>query len=65
MKCIRCKVTEGDSLCCSSHNALLCHRCYRRTHFVDICIEGCPDCAREGLDPMARPEPALSFGGAQ
>jgi hypothetical protein len=56
--CIRCKVTEARGLCCSSHNAPLCHRCYRRTHFVDVCIEGCQDCAREGLDPMTRPAPA-------
>jgi len=47
--CVRC-ATPASALCCSSHKALLCHRCYRQTHFVEICVEGCPDCAREGLD---------------
>jgi hypothetical protein len=30
---------------------MLCHACYRRTHFVEVCVAGCPNCAREGLDP--------------
>lgn len=49
--CVRCFTTPASALCCSSHNALLCHGCYRRTHFVEICTLGCTDCAREGLDP--------------
>ncbi len=53
-RCIRCKTTDADTLCCSSHQALLCHGCYRRTHFGEVCVEGCPACAREGL-PVALP----------
>lgn len=53
--CIRCKTTPADQLCCSSHNALLCHGCYRRTHFVEVCVAGCTACARENLP--------LIFGG--
>jgi hypothetical protein len=49
--CIQCKKTPSTGLCCSSHKAALCHRCYRRTHFVEICGSTCQDCAREGLDP--------------
>jgi hypothetical protein len=47
--CVRCKASPTLAFCCSSHNALLCHGCYRRTHFVEVCVEGCTDCAREGL----------------
>jgi len=47
--CIRCRTTPADALCCSSHNALLCHACYRRTHFVEVCVPDCRRCAREGL----------------
>ena len=54
-RCIRCKTTPADQLCCSSHNALLCHGCYRRTHFVEVCIAGCAACTRENLP--------LIFGG--
>lgn len=57
--CIRCKTTPADALCCSSHNALLCHRCYRRTHFVEVCIAGCADCAREGLAVLLSDSPAI------
>lgn len=52
--CIRCKATESAGLCCSSHNAALCHGCYRVTHFVEVCVTGCSACEREGLDPKAR-----------
>jgi hypothetical protein len=51
--CIRCTNVESAGLCCSSHKAALCHACYRRTHFVEVCIDGCTDCAREGLTPRA------------
>lgn len=37
------------STCCSSHLWDLCHRCYRRTHFVQVCVEGCRSCERQGL----------------
>jgi hypothetical protein len=50
--CIRCKETPSAGLCCSSHKAALCHRCYRRTHFVEVCGSTCRDCEREGIDPM-------------
>lgn len=41
-RCERCSgphdhVTEE---CCSTHRKRLCHACYRRTHFVEVC-----DCA--------------------
>jgi len=60
--CIRCKGVNSAGLCCSSHNAALCHRCYRLTHFVGRCVEGCGECAREGLDPMQWPAPAAKVG---
>jgi hypothetical protein len=50
--CARCE-TAAVGPCCSSHNAMLCHGCYRRTHFVELCVPGCPDCASGGLDPEA------------
>jgi len=49
--CIRCNVLASAGLCCSSHKAALCHGCYRITHFVEICVTDCADCAHEGLDP--------------
>jgi hypothetical protein len=58
MTCIRCRTTESAGLCCSSHKAALCHGCYRRTHFVEICVEGCSDCTREGLSVALAPRPA-------
>ena len=50
--CIRCTKKPSVGPCCSSHNVALCHGCYRRTHFVEICTQGCPSCLAEGLDPM-------------
>ena len=47
--CVRCKIQPNDGECCSTHRHALCHRCYRRTHFVEVCIAGCDSCAREGL----------------
>lgn len=47
--CISCERVPAESLCCSSHQHELCHRCYRRTHFVEVCVEGCSKCAAEGL----------------
>lgn len=46
---MRSCANAGVGPCCSSHNKLLCHRCYRYAHFVDVCIEGCELCAAEGL----------------
>jgi hypothetical protein len=48
--CSRCKAAPAAGSCCSSHAKHLCHRCYRRTHFVEVCVEGCVQCAREQLD---------------
>jgi len=45
--CVRCIVKPDDGECCSSHAAPLCHRCYRLTHFVEVC--GCQTCIRDGL----------------
>lgn len=47
--CIRCINTQAAGICCSSHGKKLCHLCYRRTHFVDICAATCGECAAEGL----------------
>lgn len=49
--CIRCWMKPSAGLCCSSHKRALCHGCYRRTHFVEICVPGCTGCEAEGLDP--------------
>jgi hypothetical protein len=47
--CAACGDVASVGECCSSHCKQLCHRCYRRTHFVEVCIAGCEACAREGL----------------
>jgi hypothetical protein len=49
LACLLCKTVAAVGACCSSHNKQLCHRCYRRAHFVEVCTEGCANCAREGL----------------
>lgn len=50
-----CKPAVGEPHgCCSSHKKRLCHRCYRLTHFVEICVEGCPECAAEKLPLILR-----------
>lgn len=49
--CIACLLRPSAGLCCSAHKKALCHRCYRRTHFVEICAPDCSDCAAAGLDP--------------
>lgn len=41
--------TAARGVCCSSHGDLLCHRCYRMTHFVEVCVAGCTACKAEGL----------------
>ncbi|MEV5819239.1 hypothetical protein AB0L22_08700 [Micromonospora haikouensis] len=48
--CVRCAATAAaDGVCCSSHGKHLCHLCYRRTHFVEVCVAGCTQCTAEGL----------------
>jgi hypothetical protein len=47
--CARCATTTAAGTCCTSHNKALCHLCYRRTHWVEVCVAGCPQCAAEGL----------------
>lgn len=47
-RCERCSAPVW-MVCCSSHGKLLCHHCYRLTHFVEVCVEGCTACAAEGL----------------
>lgn len=46
--------TAAAGICCSSHNDELCHRHYRLTHFVELCVEGCTACAAEGLPVKLR-----------
>lgn len=55
--CVRCYVVAATGECCSSHGKKLCHACYRRTHFSELCVEGCPLCAAESL-------PRVMTGGA-
>lgn len=43
-KCRFCD-SPADHECCSTHKARLCHRCYKRTHFVEVC--GCAFCKRD------------------
>jgi hypothetical protein len=51
--CDACDERPGE-FCCSAHSAHMCHACYRRNHFVEVCVAGCAACEREGLDPKAR-----------
>jgi hypothetical protein len=48
MRCEHC-FQAAVGACCSSHNKQLCHYCYRKTHFVEVCVEDCRNCAAEGL----------------
>lgn len=57
--CWRCGSTPAAGTCCSSHKKDLCHRCYRLTHFVEVCGSTCPECAAEGL-PVVFPSSAVS-----
>ncbi len=50
--CERCSDVVSTGKCCSSHKKELCHRCYRRTHFVEICSAACSKCTTEGIDPL-------------
>lgn len=47
-QCARCSAKAAGT-CCSSHGKTLCHTCYRRTHFVEVCVKGCTECEYEGL----------------
>lgn len=47
--CERCHDVVSTGKCCSSHKKELCHRCYRQTHFVEVCVAGCEACAVESL----------------
>jgi hypothetical protein len=47
--CDLCKTAPPFAPCCYAHDKMLCHACYRRTHFVEVCGAGCDACAREGL----------------
>ena len=47
--CIRCLECPAAGFCCSAHGKQLCHLCYRRTHFVEVCSTRCTECAAEGL----------------
>jgi hypothetical protein len=55
--CWCCQRIRPTYVCCSSHRKALCHGCYRRTHFVEVC--GCQRCDCEGL-PRVYPERAAS-----
>jgi hypothetical protein len=46
--CVRCSAPADHTTetCCSSHGKVLCHRCYRRTHFVEWC--DCILCSSRG-----------------
>jgi hypothetical protein len=52
-KCRFC-TAAAVGVCCSSHNESLCHRCYRGTHFVEVCVKGCTSCEAEGLPVVMR-----------
>jgi len=56
-RCERCPKPKVGP-CCSSHHKELCHECYRRTHFVEVCVASCSDCAAEGLPVRLRPKKA-------
>jgi hypothetical protein len=47
--CERCgkDADHSTETCCSSHGKVLCHRCYRTTHFVGSCPCPHPYCAAE------------------
>lgn len=62
--CVRCTTTPAaPGVCCPPHDKPLCHLCYRRTHFVEVCVAGCRDCAAEHLpvwlSELATPAPPI------
>lgn len=58
--CVRCLATRAVGECCSSHGKHLCHLCYRRTHLVEVCVEGCSQCAADELPVRLSEIPAVS-----
>jgi hypothetical protein len=50
VRCWSCgeRAEHDTTTCCSSHERTLCHACYRRTHFVEVCGCGREACKREG-----------------
>lgn len=57
LRCYRCGTDPAVGQCCSTHGKHLCHSCYRRTHFVEVCIEGCELCRAEGLSRVLKGVP--------
>lgn len=51
---IKCPNLADHEPCCSSHGHPLCHACYRRTHFVEVCDCGRPNCGP--VEPVADTE---------
>lgn len=69
--CVRCLLARDVSQCCSSHGHDMCHRCYRLTHFVEVCSEECTRCKAENLPKIlaggpgsTSPEPGPATGVA-
>jgi hypothetical protein len=56
--CRRCATRPSVGQCCTSHRDALCHGCYRTTHFVEVCVDGCAACAQEGLTATGESEAA-------
>ena len=62
-RCQLCRVAVHVGQCCSFHGKNMCHRCYRVTHFVEVCVKGCTECAHENLPliyPPTRPNGATA-----
>lgn len=56
--CGHCLIRDAAGICCSAHNKALCHGCYRRSHFVEVCAVGCVLCGAEELEPTAPVPPS-------
>lgn len=50
--CQRCERIRLLTHCCMAHMKEMCHECYRRSHFVEVCHPECTRCARDGLAPV-------------
>lgn len=61
--CARCQIEPARGECCTSHGRQLCHLCYRRTHWVEVCVEGCQDCTAEGLPVRLPQRPTAQTAG--
>jgi len=53
-RCEHCGKRPPVGQCCSAHGKRLCHRCYRTTHYVEVCTVGCEACTRERLPLVLR-----------